>query len=91
MQIEWFEIIAMIINFFLTLFILQKLLYKPVVKAMDERQERIQKAQIEAEAKMEDAKKLISDYDKKIADIKYVITLDSDTDLTLNSAYELIR
>src|SRR5665648_77011 len=30
MQISWFEIVAQIINFFIILFILQKLLYKPV-------------------------------------------------------------
>lgn len=30
------------------------------------------------------------DYNKKIPNIKYIITLDSDTDLSLNSAYELI-
>lgn len=69
MQIEWFEIIAMIINFFIILFILQKLLYKPVLNAMAARQERIEKAQIEAEEKMEKAKGLISEYDGKIVDI----------------------
>ena len=69
MQISWFEIIAQIINFFIILFILQKLLYKPVMKAMATRQERIQKSQIEADERMNDANKLISEYDKKIADI----------------------
>ena len=69
MQIDWFEIIAMIINFFLMLFILQKLLYKPVINAMATRQERIQKAQIEASEKMDRAKVLINEYDKKIVNI----------------------
>ncbi|MGO1469148.1 MAG: F0F1 ATP synthase subunit B family protein [Tissierella sp.] len=69
MQISWFEIIAQIINFFIILFILQKLLYKPVINIMEERQEKIQKSQIEADEKMEEAKELISQYDGKIADI----------------------
>lgn len=70
MNISWFEIIAQIINFFIILFILQKLLYKPVMKAMEQRQERIQKAQVEADAKMKDATKLMAEYDKKIEGIQ---------------------
>jgi len=70
MNISWFEIIAQIINFFIILFILQKLLYKPVMKAMAQRQERIQKAQIEADMKMKEATELIDAYDKKIEDMQ---------------------
>lgn len=70
MQINLFEIVAQIINFFILLFILQKLLYKPVINVMEERQERIQKSQIEADEKMGKARGLIDDYDKKIADIE---------------------
>lgn len=70
MQISWFEIAAQIINFFIILFILQKLLYKPVINAMKERQKRIQEAQKEAELKMNKANKLIDEYNKKMADIE---------------------
>ena len=70
MHISWFEIIAQIINFFLILFILQKLLYKPVIKAMDERQVRIQKSQKEADEKMDRAKELISEYKNKMAEVE---------------------
>lgn len=70
MNISWFEIVAQIINFFIILFILQKLLYKPVMKAMEQRQERIQKAQVEADAKMKDATELMDTYDKKIEGIQ---------------------
>lgn len=69
MQISWFEIIAQIINFFILLFILQKLFYKPVTKAMEDRQERITEAENLADEKMIEAEKLISNYDQKIADI----------------------
>ena len=69
MQINWFVIIAQIINFFIILFILQKLLYKPVLKAMAARQESIQKSQKEADEKIGRAEKLIGEYDIKIADI----------------------
>ncbi|SFC24668.1 F-type H+-transporting ATPase subunit b [Alkalibacterium subtropicum] len=70
MTISWFEIIAQIINFFIILFILQRLLYKPVLKVMEQRQERIQKAQIEADRKMREAQKLMDRYEKKIENIQ---------------------
>ena len=69
MQISWFEIIAQIINFFIMLFILQKLLYKPVINAMETRQERILKSQIEADREMAEARELINEYNARIADI----------------------
>lgn len=70
MQITLFGVIAQIINFFLMLFILQKLLYKPVIKAMEERQIRIQKSQKEADEKMSNAKELISEYKDKMAEVE---------------------
>lgn len=69
MQINWFEIVAQVINFFLILFILQKLLYKPVINAMKSRQERIEKSQIEADEKYKEAEELVIQYDGKIAEI----------------------
>lgn len=69
MQISWFDIVAQIINFFVLLFILQKLFYKPVTKAMEDRQVRIAKAENLAEEKIKEAEKLKRDYNQKIADI----------------------
>jgi alternate F1F0 ATPase F0 subunit B len=70
MNISWFEIVAQIINFFIILFILQKLLYKPVMNAMKKRQEAISKSRIEADEKMQNAEELINEYDEKIAKIQ---------------------
>ncbi len=70
MSINWFEVIAQIFNFFLILFILQKLLYKPVLKAMAEREKRTHEAQVEADKKMSDANKLVTRYERKVADIE---------------------
>lgn len=70
MEISWFEIIMQIINFFILLFVLQKLFYKPVTKAMANRQERIAKAEKEAAIKTSEAEKLIKEYDNKIANIE---------------------
>ncbi|WP_414733723.1 F0F1 ATP synthase subunit delta [Acetobacterium carbinolicum] len=68
MQIKWFEIIAQMINFFILLFILQKLFYKPVMKSMQDRQQRISDIQSEAEGKMNEADHLIETYQQKLAE-----------------------
>ncbi|MDO9494022.1 hypothetical protein [Acetobacterium sp.] len=68
MQIKWFEIIAQIVNFFILLFILQKLFYKPVMKSMQERQQRISDLQNEADGKMNEADHLIKSYQQKLAE-----------------------
>jgi F-type H+-transporting ATPase subunit b len=68
MQIKWFEIIAQIVNFFILLFILQKLFYKPVMKSMQERQQRISDLQNEADGKMNEADHLIKTYQQKLAE-----------------------
>lgn len=70
MNIDWFEIGAQIFNFFLILFILQKFLYKPVMKAMAERQERIEKSQLEADEKMKDATAIVAEYDGKMEQVQ---------------------
>lgn len=62
MNINWFEIIAQIINFFILLFILQKLFYKPVIKAMEERQQGIRDIRDEADRKKKEADALIQEY-----------------------------
>ena len=62
MNINWFEIIVQIINFFILLFILQKLFYKPVIKAMEERQQGIRDIRDEADLKKKEADELIQEY-----------------------------
>ena len=64
MNINWFEIIVQMINFFILLFILQKLFYKPVIKAMEDRQERINNIRNEADRKREEADELIQEYEQ---------------------------
>lgn len=64
MNINWFEIIVQMINFFILLFILQKLFYKPVIKAMEDRQQRIDDIRNEAKKKREEADELIKEYEK---------------------------
>ncbi|SMP52110.1 F0F1 ATP synthase subunit delta [Anoxynatronum buryatiense] len=70
MNINWFEIIAQMINFFILLFLLQKLFYKPVIKAMDDRQQRIRDNQTKSDEKMKKADELIETYHNNLAELE---------------------
>jgi F-type H+-transporting ATPase subunit b len=51
-QIDWFTLIAQIINFLILVVVLKVLLYKPIIKVMDEREEKIAARLRNAEEKM---------------------------------------
>ena len=70
MSINWFETVSIIINFFILLFILQKLFYKPVIKVMAERQARIDESLSMAKEKEEEANALIASYEDKLKHVE---------------------
>jgi ATP synthase F0 subunit b len=70
MNINWFEVFAQMINFVVLLFVLQKLFYKPLIKAMDERQQSLAKIQEETAQKMMEADATITVYHEKLAAIE---------------------
>ncbi len=70
MQIEWFEILAQVFNFFILLLILRKIFYKPVNQVMENRQEKIDKLIKESEEKMETAESLMNEYQTKLAQLE---------------------
>jgi F-type H+-transporting ATPase subunit b len=60
MEINWFTFFAQIVNFFVLVFVLQRLLYKPIIKAMERREKTIRDrlesaAQQQQEAQQEKA------------------------------------
>jgi F-type H+-transporting ATPase subunit b len=57
MKINWFTVIAQIINFFVLVWLLRRFLYKPVLKAIDERENKIASELKDAKAKETEAKK----------------------------------
>lgn len=69
MSINWFEIVSYVINFFVLLFILQKIFYKPVIKIMAERQARIDESLASALGKEEEAKELMKSYKEKLKQV----------------------
>ena len=57
MKINWFTVIAQIINFLVLVWLLRRFLYKPVLKAIDERENKIASELKDAKAKETEAKK----------------------------------
>ena len=70
MQINWFEIVAQMVNFFLLLFLLNMLFFKPVIKAMDVRQERLAAEHAESEQRMVAANELAVAAQLQLADME---------------------
>ena len=65
MQISWFTVIAQVINFFILVWLLKKYLYKPVLKAIDEREKNIASKLEDAEAKETEANKEQQEFKQK--------------------------
>ena len=65
MKINWFTVIAQIINFFVLVWLLRRFLYKPVLKAIDERENKITSELKDAKAKETEAKKEQAEFMEK--------------------------
>jgi len=65
MQINWFTVIAQILNFLVLVWLLKRFLYKPILKAIDEREGKIAAQINDAEAKDKLAKKEQAEFSKK--------------------------
>jgi F-type H+-transporting ATPase subunit b len=55
MQIDWITVSAQMVNFLILIWLLKRFLYRPVIRAMDQREERIAARLSEAEARRQDA------------------------------------
>jgi F-type H+-transporting ATPase subunit b len=65
MKINWFTVIAQIINFLILVWLLRRFLYKPVLKAIDEREKKIASQLKDAADKETKAKKEQDEFAKK--------------------------
>lgn len=65
MLIDWFTVIAQLINFLVLVFLLYRFLYKPITKTIRTRQNQLQKRWQEAEEKQEAANAEIIAYQQK--------------------------
>ena len=69
MQIDYFTIIAQIINFLILVFLLRHFLYRPLLKSMDEREQRISSRLNEAEQKKKEAEQEAESYRKILQEL----------------------
>ena len=65
MQINWFTVVAQVINFLILVWLLKRFLYKPILNAIDERENKIAAQIKDAEAKDAKAKKEQAEFAKK--------------------------
>jgi len=65
MQINWFTVIAQVLNFFILVWLLKRFLYKPVLKAIDERENKIASQLQDADAKEKKAIKEQAEFKKR--------------------------
>jgi len=65
MKINWFTVIAQVINFLILVWLMKRYLYKPVLNAIDEREKKIAAQLADAETKKADAAKEQADFKLK--------------------------
>lgn len=65
-----FTLIIQIINFLALIFILNIVLYKPILKVLEEREERVDGQQQQAKKILEDGQVLVGDYNQKLYNAK---------------------
>ena len=65
MEINWFTVIAQIINFLILVWLLKRFLYKPVLNAIDEREKKIAAQLSDAESKKAESQKERDEFEQK--------------------------
>src|ERR1700712_3358626 len=65
MKINWFTVIAQVINFLILVWLLKRFLYKPVLNAIDEREKNIVARLEEAKAQKAEAQKEHDEFTNK--------------------------
>lgn len=66
MQIDWFTFVAQIINFLILLWLLKTFLYGPLIKVMENREDKISSRLEEARIKLEEAEQKMNVYQEKL-------------------------
>lgn len=68
MGIDWFTMGAQVLNFLLLVWLMKRFLYKPILHAIDAREERIAKELADADTKMAEAQKERDEFEHKNAE-----------------------
>jgi F-type H+-transporting ATPase subunit b len=65
MLIDWFTVVAQALNFLILVWLMKRFLYKPILRAIDEREKRIARELADADAKKAEAQKERDDFQHK--------------------------
>ena len=65
MLIDWFTVIAQVVNFLILVWLLKRFLYHPILNAIDAREKRIAKELADADAKQTEAQKERDEFQRK--------------------------
>lgn len=68
MEINWFTVVAQVLNFFILVWLLRRYLYTPILKAIDDRERNISARLNDADVKKATAKKEQDDFHQKNVD-----------------------
>ncbi|HDM32620.1 MAG TPA: ATPase [Deltaproteobacteria bacterium] len=68
-QLNWTFFVQMV-NFLVLMFILDRILYRPILKILDERDKKIETGQEKAKELLEKSEYMLKDYKEKISDAK---------------------
>jgi F-type H+-transporting ATPase subunit b len=69
MLIDWFTVIAQAINFLILVWLMKRFLYRPILRAIDEREKKIAAELADADAKRVEAKQERDEYVRKNAEL----------------------
>ena len=67
MLIDWFTVVAQVVNFLILVWLLKRFLYKPILDAIDAREKRIAAELADADAKKAAAEKQRDEFQRKSA------------------------
>jgi F-type H+-transporting ATPase subunit b len=70
MLIDWFTVVAQIINFLVLVWLMKHFLYRPILNSIDQREKKIAQTVADAAKEKEDASHLKKDFDQKMNDIE---------------------
>lgn len=100
MIIDWFTIIAQIINFLILVWLLKRFLYKPILKAIEERETKITQKLLNAESIQAIAENTKDELEKKLKEFddhrddlmsKAILVVEVERDQLLNVAIKEIE
>ena len=65
MLIDWFTVLAQIINFLILIYLLKRFLYGPIIRAMEEREKKMAAAQDRAKNAKKEAERMSSELERE--------------------------